>query len=436
MGFYSVVLKQRKKESEALKSFLLFSFIGSLALHISILALLGISKFLQKISQPKDQPIEITIIENVPQQITPQQEIQKSSPKINSGGGGGGRSGSNNNAKNPISAQTPSSTPIVKQPQPKTTHSFIFKKPQTPTVTKLATTALTEKPTPIQKTTPELTTKPPIEKFSEKLDTPATTQPTSEQTEIPNTKPSNVEAPKLTTLATFNSNTNSRTLSSGNNSGTLLGNRLKNSFNKGTGNGNGAGNGIGNGNGAGNGTGNGNGAGNGTGNGVGNEIENKPKKEETPVATAPKPPKENGSKLNRADCIRCDIKYPDKARRRGIEGQAEVALDTDANGIVTFVRLIRSSGDNELDEAAQQAAQEWKLKPTDGGRQGVRASVNFAIKGSQRHRQLQKRQRKRQTGTESPKPNLKITTPIVTPETPAPSATNTPESNQNSENSN
>lgn len=49
-----------------------------------------------------------------------------------------------------------------------------------------------------------------------------------------------------------------------------------------------------------------------------------------------------------------------------------------------------------MDEAAQSSAQEWKLKLTSGGRQGVRASVNFAMKGSQRHREFQERQRQRQ----------------------------------------
>jgi TonB family protein len=118
--------------------------------------------------------------------------------------------------------------------------------------------------------------------------------------------------------------------------------------------------------------------------------------EEQPYGTESQPPKDNTSKLNRADCIQCQIKYPDRARRRGVEGTAEVAIDTDSQGNVTQVRLVSSSGDSELDEAAQQAAQEWKLTPTETGREGVRASVNFAMKGSQRHRQLQERQIEKQ----------------------------------------
>ncbi|OBQ33242.1 MAG: energy transducer TonB, partial [Anabaena sp. MDT14b] len=216
-----------------------------------------------------------------------------------------------------------------------------------------------------------------------------------------------------------------------------LGDRSRNSLGtgNGTGSGTGVGNGIGNstGNGTGNGVGIGNGignsTGNGTGNGVGNETGNKPKSENTPIATAPKPPIENSSKLNRADCIQCQIKYPDRARQRGIEGNAEVAIDTDSRGNVTRVRLVRSSGDSELDQAAQQAAQEWKLTPTAEGREGVRASVNFAIKGSQRHRKLQERQIQKQRATtkktsekatststpiESPQYNQQKITPIIT----------------------
>jgi TonB family protein len=140
--------------------------------------------------------------------------------------------------------------------------------------------------------------------------------------------------------------------------------------------------------------------GNSSGNGVGNTA----KPENTPVATAPNPPTENSSKLNRADCLQCQIKYPERARRRGAEGNPEVAIDTDNKGNVTRVRLIRSSGDSELDEAAQKAAQEWKLTPTEAGREGVRASVNFAIKGSQRHRKLQERQIEKQREAINKKP--------------------------------
>ncbi|MFM6203105.1 MAG: energy transducer TonB, partial [Dolichospermum sp.] len=100
--------------------------------------------------------------------------------------------------------------------------------------------------------------------------------------------------------------------------------------------------------------------------------------------------------LNRAaECIYCQIKYPDRARRRGVEGTALIAIDTDDSGIVTQVRLIRSSGDSELDEAAEKYAQDWKLTPKEGGREAVTTEVNFIIKGSQLYRKRQENQRQK-----------------------------------------
>ncbi|MFM6489726.1 MAG: energy transducer TonB, partial [Dolichospermum sp.] len=136
----------------------------------------------------------------------------------------------------------------------------------------------------------------------------------------------------------------------------------------------------------------GNGSGNGSGNGLGNSAE----AENQPIATAPRPVTENSSQLNRAaECIYCQIKYPDRARRRGVEGTALIAIDTDDSGIVTQVRLIRSSGDSELDEAAEKYAQDWKLTPKEGGREAVTTEVNFIIKGSQLYRKRQENQRQK-----------------------------------------
>ncbi|MFM6038301.1 MAG: energy transducer TonB [Sphaerospermopsis kisseleviana] len=430
MGLSSVILEQREKEAKALKSFLFCSLIASLVFHIGVLAL-GIGKFIQRVSQTQEEPIEITIVETVPEIIAKPQEIKNSQPKINSASGGSGGSGGNNNFKSSLPEKTTLSVsnaaiqPIVKQPQLKTTQNFVVKQRQTLTIPEKTITQPSLTTTPIAKTIPEPTTTQPsltttpiskiTEKITEKVETETTTQPTVEQPEqtvIPDTKLSNVPAPKLITPSSVSvSSNNTFATSSSQNSLSNLGNRLRSGLSKGTengtgnGEGSGTGDGIGNsaGKGTGNGTGNGigNGAGKGTGNGIGNGERN--------IAIAPKPRSVNGTKLNRADCIRCNIKYPDRARRRGIEGRAEVALDTDTNGNVTFVRLIRSSGDSELDEAAQQAVQEWKLTPLDGGRQGVRASINFAIQGSQRHRQIKERQRERQREASQPKP--KITNP-------------------------
>jgi TonB family protein len=396
MGFSIVIVEQREKEAKALKSFLFYSLIASLVFHIGVLAL-GIGKFIQRVSQTQEEPIEITFIETVPEIIAKPQEIKNSQPKINSASGG---SGGNNNFKSFLPVKTTLSVsnaviqPVVKQTQLKTTQNFVVKQPQKLTIPEPTITQPSLTTTPIAKTIPEptitqpsLTTTPIAkisEKITEKVETETTTQPTVEQPEqtvIPDTKLSNVPAPKLITPSSVSiSSNNTSTTSSSQNSLSNLGNRLPSGLSKGTENGTG------------------NGEGSGTGDGIGNGERN--------IAIAPKPRPVNGTQLNRADCIRCNIKYPNRARRRGIEGRTEVAIDTDDNGNVTFVRLIRSSGDSELDEAAQEAVQEWKLTPLDGGRQGVRASINFAIKGSQRHRQIKDRKREKPQEVSQPKPKI------------------------------
>ncbi|WP_104908145.1 energy transducer TonB [Nostoc sp. 'Lobaria pulmonaria (5183) cyanobiont'] len=102
------------------------------------------------------------------------------------------------------------------------------------------------------------------------------------------------------------------------------------------------------------------------------------------VATAPTPPKINTSGNGRAACQEggCRSKYPESARGRRIEGRVEMAVDTDAQGNVTNVRLIRSSGNRNLDEEVLRQARNSKLKPASGGRQGVLVPSEYAIADS------------------------------------------------------
>ena len=432
MEFSSVTIEQREKEAEALKTFLFFSLIGSLVLHIGILAL-AINKFFLKFPEVREEPIEVTILETIPQEVNQLPVEIKSLAKTNSGGGGGNKGGGiSTPTKTALNMIKSSVAPITKQAQLKITTNLISKQSQTLTNREPAKILTPVQTNPIENTTPEPATTPPpvetkpIQKLDENANTLASTQPQVQ------TKPTKITPLKSETQPNASSNnipsnsTASTQLPQNKNILGNLGDRSRNSLGtgNGTGSGTGVGNGIGNstGNGTGSGTGVGNGignsTGNGTGNGVGNESGNKPKPENTPIATAPKPPIENSSKLNRADCIQCQIKYPDRARQRGIEGNAEVAIDTDSQGNVTRVRLVRSSGDSELDQAAQQAAQEWKLTPTAEGREGVRASVNFAIKGSQRHRKLQERQIQKQRATtkKNPEKATSTSTPIESPQ--------------------
>ncbi|MFN9954904.1 MAG: energy transducer TonB, partial [bacterium] len=136
MGFSIVIVEQREKEAKALKSFLFCSLIASLVFHIGVLAL-GIGKFIQRVSQTQEEPIEITIVETVPEIIAKPQEIKNSQPKINSVSGG---SGGNNNFKSSPSEKTTLSVsnaviqPVVKQTQLKTTQNFVVKQRQTLTI--------------------------------------------------------------------------------------------------------------------------------------------------------------------------------------------------------------------------------------------------------------------------------------------------------------
>ena len=55
--------------------------------------------------------------------------------------------------------------------------------------------------------------------------------------------------------------------------------------------------------------------------------------------------------------------YPPEEQRRGITGTVTVGLTYDANGNVTDVQVIKSSGNRNLDRAAVKAAKRWKVNP-------------------------------------------------------------------------
>lgn len=102
----------------------------------------------------------------------------------------------------------------------------------------------------------------------------------------------------------------------------------------------------------------------------------------SPNSSTPANPSNNSpnTKIRCQSCVKPD--YPVNARERGLEGQAEVAVDVDSNGSVINVRLINSSGHSELDEAAKQAAWNWKFDPSQNGKQAIPAGINFQIENS------------------------------------------------------
>ncbi|NJR74489.1 MAG: hypothetical protein HC773_14280, partial [Scytonema sp. CRU_2_7] len=88
MGFFGTAIEQRGKEERALRAFLAFSLIGSLGLHIGVLASGIVNNFLKQVQEIDKEPIEVAIIETPPpkpiekpkEPVKPRQEAPK--PKI------------------------------------------------------------------------------------------------------------------------------------------------------------------------------------------------------------------------------------------------------------------------------------------------------------------------------------------------------------------
>ncbi len=72
-------------------------------------------------------------------------------------------------------------------------------------------------------------------------------------------------------------------------------------------------------------------------------------------------------------------RYPDLARRAGIEGQAVVKALVDIDGSVMDVQILKSSGNQMLDEAALSAARRWRFSPAKQRDKFVRVYVSIPI---------------------------------------------------------
>jgi len=134
-----------------------------------------------------------------------------------------------------------------------------------------------------------------------------------------------------------------------------------------------------------------------------NSTDNTPNNSSTP-STFPNSTN-NNSGNNKIRCQSCSKPdYPTNAKERGLEGEAKVAVDVDANGNVINVRLINSSGHPELDEAAKQAARNWKFDPSQSGKQAIPAKINFQIENSDYARRSQEQRQADQRQEESSAP--------------------------------
>jgi protein TonB len=56
-------------------------------------------------------------------------------------------------------------------------------------------------------------------------------------------------------------------------------------------------------------------------------------------------------------------RYPESARRRGIEGTVLLQMRITAQGRVEAVKVVRSAGYPELDESAIEAVRRWRFEP-------------------------------------------------------------------------
>lgn len=72
-------------------------------------------------------------------------------------------------------------------------------------------------------------------------------------------------------------------------------------------------------------------------------------------------------------------RYPDLARRAGIEGQTVVKALVDIDGTIMDVQILKSSGNQMLDEAALATARQWRFTPAKQRDKFVRVWVSIPV---------------------------------------------------------
>ncbi|HQJ93433.1 MAG TPA: energy transducer TonB [Syntrophorhabdaceae bacterium] len=79
------------------------------------------------------------------------------------------------------------------------------------------------------------------------------------------------------------------------------------------------------------------------------------------------------------NAIMKNIKYPDRARRLGFEGQVVLSFTVLEDGTVSDVRVVNSSGHKILDEGAKDAATEARINRKMSHRVAVRLPVTYRL---------------------------------------------------------
>ncbi|MEA5574051.1 energy transducer TonB [Calothrix sp. UHCC 0171] len=385
MSFSNIAIEQREKEVKALKSFLAFSTIASLVLHLAVLAA-GIGNLFVRTPELEEEAIELTLVEPEVKETPAIEELKEeklalgnNTAKVltSSGGSAGEGAVTREVSPNPV-IQAPPPVPVRVAPVEKSIEKSVEK----PIVTPVQKFVDNFKPQPL-KEDPVVSkeAQPKVEPQTSTNNTPKENTPTQSSTSTQESS-ENLRDILGRIRGSRNSEANTGNLgsSSPNSNQTTGGGNASLAFGKGTGTGTGTGNSTG------------------TSERRQREIATAPTQPNLPT-TVEKPERSgnpNGSLDGRAACRNCKVKYSESARRRGSEGRVEVAVDTDKDGNVTNVRVVNSSGDRDLDAEHIRQAREWKLKPSDVGRQGVKIATEYSIEGSRRNRQVRERQKQRE----------------------------------------
>jgi periplasmic protein TonB len=73
-------------------------------------------------------------------------------------------------------------------------------------------------------------------------------------------------------------------------------------------------------------------------------------------------------------------RYPDSARRQGIEGTVIIKAYVTEQGRVQQVQVEQSTGHRDLDQAAVEAVGRWRFEPARRGRQPIAMWVSIPVK--------------------------------------------------------
>ncbi len=439
MGLSSIAVQQREKEDEGLKSFIVFSLIGSVGLHVAVLSL---SNFWVRETKLAEEPIEVIVVD------TPSIEAAKPEPTIPPKIGGGSKPSASTKPSNPApeakSSQTASRQEIALSPpakveKPSSLKATNIEKPlaipqPTPTATPKVAEALPPVPTPqpqvVAMPIPTPVSSLPSDLIAKLKSTPIPT-PTPTPTPLASEKPTPIPSliavatPKLTPtpvttppqvsspkpirrspsvtaaspsprnnqppytpssekLSNIAKSSNSSVSQSNAATSNKVGDR---SLTPGLQNpaGNNSGSSAPTRNQSGN-----NSSGQGDNNSGSSEQRNNNSGGKEKVATAPSNTTKLGEGLlsprpgsGSLACRRCpDPAYPKRAERRGLQGTVKLVFDADRNGNISNIRVGNSSGHDILDRAAIDVVKDWKLASSDSEQQGISQSFTFAKKGS------------------------------------------------------